>query len=221
MNKLAAVLFDLDGTLLDTAPDFITSLKIVLTKHKQALPSDEAIRNSVSHGARALITLGFKLEEGDENFETLRQELLTAYEQHIADQTALFDGLENVLQQCEQLNIPWGIVTNKPELYTSKVLQALNLSERSKTTVCPDHVTHTKPNAEPMLLACSQLQCEPTDVIYVGDHRRDIDAGKNANMVTVAAAYGYIDDNDPVNSWNADYTINHPSELTAIINQFL
>ena len=221
MNKLAAVLFDLDGTLLDTAPDFITSLKIQLAQYQQPIPDDTTIRHTVSHGARALIKLGFKRSEDDPDFEPLRQEFLAIYEQHLAEQTALFDGVETVLQGLEQAHIPWGIVTNKPARYTTQVLQALALNHRSQTTICPDHVTYAKPHAEPLLLACQELQCEPENVLYVGDHRRDIEAGKNANMITIAAAYGYVDVDDPIEAWQADYIIAQADELTPIINRYL
>jgi 2-phosphoglycolate phosphatase len=219
-NILEAVLFDLDGTLLDTAPDFVTTLQLLLALHNKPALDENAIRQTVSHGARALVSLGFNIDESDANFEDLRQQLLAIYLTRLSEKTALFDGMEIVLAHLEQRKIPWGIVTNKPSLYADKVLADLKLDSRSSTTICPDHVSKAKPDPEPMLLACSQINCNPDKVIYVGDHRRDIEAGRNANMTTIAANYGYIDPKDPAESWNADYTINHASELLAIINTY-
>jgi 2-phosphoglycolate phosphatase len=219
-NILEAVLFDLDGTLLDTAPDFVTTLQLLLVRHNKPALDENAIRQTVSHGARALVSLGFSIDESDANFEDLRQQLLAIYLTKLSEKTALFDGMETVLAHIEQRQIPWGIVTNKPSLYADKVLADLKLDSRSSATICPDHVSKAKPDPEPMLLACSQINCNPDKVIYVGDHRRDIEAGRNANMTTIAANYGYIDPKDPAESWNADYTINHASELLAIINTY-
>jgi phosphoglycolate phosphatase len=219
-NTLEAVLFDLDGTLLDTAPDFVTTLQLLLARHNKPALDENAIRQTVSHGARALVSLGFGIDETDAGFEDLRQQLLAIYLTKLSEKTALFDGMDRVLAHLEQRQIPWGIVTNKPSLYADKVLADLKLDSRSSVTICPDHVSKAKPDPEPMLLACSQINCNPDNVIYVGDHRRDIEAGRNASMTTIAANYGYIDPNDPAESWNADHTIDHASELLAIINTY-
>ena len=221
MNKqLEAVLFDLDGTLLDTAPDFITTMQLLLARHSRPALDENTIRRTVSHGARALVSLGFDTDISSPDFEELRQELLSIYLTKLSEKTALFSGMETVLAYLEQQQIPWGIVTNKPSLYAHKILADLKLDSRSSTTICPDHVSKTKPDPEPMLLACKQINCLSENVIYVGDHRRDIEAGRNANMKTVAANYGYIDSNDPVNTWQADFTIDQPVELLAIINNY-
>jgi phosphoglycolate phosphatase len=219
-NRLEAVLFDLDGTLLDTAPDFVTTMQLLLARHGKPALDENSIRQTVSHGARALVNLGFSINEGDAEFEHLRQELLAIYLTKLSEKTALFSGMDTVLAHLEQQQIPWGIVTNKPSLYADKILADLKLDSRSSATICPDHVSKTKPNPEPMLLACKQIKCAPENVIYVGDHRRDIEAGRNANMKTVAANYGYIDPNDSAQTWNADYTIGQPVELLAIINNY-
>jgi 2-phosphoglycolate phosphatase len=219
-NRLEAVLFDLDGTLLDTAPDFVTTMQLLLARHGKPALDENSIRQTVSHGARALVNLGFSINEGDAEFEQLRQELLAIYLTKLSEKTALFSGMDTVLAHLEQQQIPWGIVTNKPSLYADKILADLKLDSRSSATICPDHVSKTKPDPEPMLLACKQINCAPENVIYVGDHRRDIEAGRNANMKTVAANYGYIDPNDSAQTWNADHTIGQPIELLAIINNY-
>jgi 2-phosphoglycolate phosphatase len=219
-DQLEAVLFDLDGTLLDTAPDFITTMQLLLARHSKPALTPNAVRQTVSHGSKALVKLGFGINETDEEFEDLRQELLAIYLTKLSEKTALFSGMDTVLAHLEQQQIPWGIVTNKPSLYADKILTDLKLNSRSSTTICPDHVSKTKPDPEPMLLACKQINCAPENVIYVGDHRRDIEAGRNANMKTVAANYGYIDPNDSAQNWNADYTIGQPVELLDIINNY-
>ncbi len=205
-----AVLFDLDGTLIDSAPTFAKVLNMLLQKHgKDALPF-ERIRTQVSHGARALITLGFGLNEADKGFELLRQELLDIYEAHIDEGSALFDGMDELLQHIEGIGIPWGIVTNKPTRFTFPLLEKLNINERCAVVVCPDDVEHTKPHPEPNLLACFRLNVDPEKCIYFGDHDRDIASGRAAGMQTVAALYGYIEPNDDPQNWQADFYINHP-----------
>ena len=212
-----AVLFDLDGTLIDTAPTFVKVLNHLLEKHgHKALPFD-VIRKQVSNGARALITLAFALKEGEENFEQLRNELLDLYEENISDGSQLFRGMEKVLQELERKNIPWGIVTNKPTRFTFPLLSALSLNEKCSVVICPDDVEHTKPHPEPLELACFRLDVKPLDCIYVGDHERDIVAGNAANMKTITALFGYISDNDHAENWNADYCVQSPEEILNFI----
>jgi phosphoglycolate phosphatase len=214
---LEAVLFDLDGTLIDTAPDFAVVVNQLCQRHNRPPMSYAAVRETVSHGARALITLAFKLKEGDSGFEELRLELLELYSRHLAVETTLFPGMTNLLSWLEQQSIPWGIVTNKPRLYAEPILAALQLSARCGCLVCPDDVSHTKPDPEPMLLACRQLSCNASNTLYLGDHRRDIEAGKNAAMKTMAVNYGYIEANDPAENWQADFYIDHADEIRTVL----
>lgn len=213
----AAVLFDLDGTLLDTAPDFATALNRMVTERNLALPAIELIRTGVSHGSAGLITLAFGLTPTDANFEPLRQEFLAHYRVCLTEKTRLFPGLEAVLAKLAERNIPWGIVTNKPELYTRAILDGLWLPSQPQTVICPDHVIRNKPDPEPVLLACQQLNIQPAEALYVGDHLRDIQAGNSAGCYTVSAAYGYLDADENPNDWGAHYLVNHPSELQGII----
>lgn len=213
-----AVLFDLDGTLIDTAPDFAVVVNRLCQRHQQAPLTYTSIRATVSQGARALVTLAFGLQEGEAGFEALRQELLQLYGEHLAVESCLFPGMTEVLDWLDQQGLPWGIVTNKPRRYTEPILSALALDRRCAAVVCPDDVTRTKPDPEPMHLACRQLQRSADSTIYIGDHRRDIEAGKNAGMLTIAANYGYIEANDPSDSWQADYAIEHASELIALLS---
>lgn len=219
-KKLKAVLFDLDGTLLDTAPDFSVVVNRLCEIHGRPAIAYSRIRETVSHGARALITLAFDLREGEQHFEPLRLELLDLYLNHLAVKTTPFAGVEELLGQIEGAGLHWGIVTNKPRIYTEAILCALELDLRCQTVVCPDDVTHTKPHPEPLLLACAQIPCNPEEAIYIGDHRRDIEAGKNAGMITIAAAYGYIDPGDPIASWQADHNIDEATDAIQIFQHY-
>lgn len=214
---LRAVLFDLDGTLLDTAPDFAVVVNTLRQRHGKPALDYQPIRDTVSNGARALVTLAFGLQEGDAQFEPIRQELLALYEQHLAVHTALFPGLEGLLDWLDQQRLPWGVVTNKPRRYAQPLMQALALDQRCSVLVCPDDVTRTKPDPEPLLLACKTLRCVAENAIFLGDHRRDIEAGVNAGMKTLAANYGYIDAGDSVHDWNADFIVDNASDIEPLL----
>lgn len=211
-----AILFDLDGTLVDTAADFVQVLNVQRAKYGLPQISAQLIRDTVSDGARALTKLAFGGEPGEQEFEIKRLELLELYAAQVGDQAQLFEGMNDVLLNFEALNIPWGIVTNKPRRYTDILLDKLSLSSRSAVTLCPDDVIKAKPDPESLFLACKNLNCLPENAIYVGDHERDIIAGKAASMKTVAATYGYILDKRKVSDWQADYDIDHPSELISL-----
>ncbi len=218
---LKAVLFDLDGTLLDTAPDFVTSLNLLLVEEKKKPLDYQIIRNTVSHGAKALIQLAFPLEESHPEFEGLRQRLLTLYSQHLADKTQPFDGILDVLAFVAEQQLCWGVVTNKPFIYTEPLLKKMPFPVSPHVVICPDHVTHRKPHPEPMLLACKQLNCKPYEAIYLGDHRRDIESAQNASMKTIACAYGYIEAGDNIENWNADHIVQHVREIVPILQEIM
>jgi len=220
-TKIEAVLFDLDGTLLDTAQDLARALnRLLVRKGKTELPVDD-IRKVVSNGGNAMVSLGFGTRIGDPEHKTLYFDLLDIYGQDIASYTGPFEGIKDVLSHLEALNLPWGVVTNKPRAYSDPLLKAIDLQPGCAALVCPDDVKNKKPHPEPMHLACHILGCNPAHTIYVGDHRRDIEAGRNAGMITVAARYGYIDDQDDVDSWQADYNIDHAEQLIPLLNQLL
>lgn len=219
MLKADAVLFDLDGTLIDTAPDFIKVLNRQRLAHgREPLPA-EKIRAVVSQGARAVVALGFgdRFELDSDDFEGLRQEFLQTYLHHIADESRLFPGMDELLAGLEARGTPWGIVTNKPSLFTTPLLKALELDRRCRVAVCPDMVTHSKPHPEPMLRAAEALNVAPEACIYVGDHRRDIEAGRNAGMTTVAASYGYVLEGESALDWQADVTVDSVFELSRLL----
>lgn len=213
--RFDAVLFDLDGTLIDTAPDFISTLNRLLKEENKPPLGDDVIRKTVSHGARALITLGFGLSEGEKGFESLRDRLLKLYADNLSVESRLFDGGEKLLATLEAQQIPWGIVTNKPSLYAIPLIRDLGLNCGS--LICPDHVAHPKPHPEPLFKAAAELKVTSEKCLYVGDHRRDIEAGQRAGMQTVAALYGYIEDDDDPALWRADYCINSLEEIGTLL----
>lgn len=212
-----AVLFDLDGTLLDTAPDLALAVNQLRQRHQRPELDYERIRATVSHGARALVTLAFGVREGEHNFENLRLELLELYSQQLAVNTALFAGIDGLLNTLEQRDIAWGVVTNKPRPLTVPILRALDLERRCQSLVCPEDVTRAKPDPEPLLLACTELGCEPAQAVYIGDHQRDIEAGRRAGMTTIASAYGYLESNDDPLLWQADFCVQHAKEILPLL----
>lgn len=217
MLEFKALLFDLDGTLLDTAPDFITALNKQLELHGRAPLPDHAIRTSVTNGSIGLIQDGFGMAPDHPQFEILREEFLEFYFANLADKTALFAGLQLVLDDCAARNIPWGVVTNKPWRYTESAMVQLGLMDAAATVICPDHVKHAKPDPESILLACSKIATAPQDCLYVGDHVRDIDAGRAAGTRNIAAAWGYIEASENIHNWQADWIVDQSQQLHELL----
>lgn len=220
-----AVLFDLDGTLIDTAADFVRIIQRMSAQHGWQAPNDVDIREQVSAGASAMVKLILSHNEQPINEETLqdyRQQFLDEYEADICVDSRIFAELEPLLKDLEAKETPWGIVTNKPRYLAEKLLDALDLTERCAVLVCPDDVRYTKPDPEPMYLALEKLGLPrgiAETVIYVGDHSRDIEAGKSAGMITVLASYGYItpEDQDTQADWGADYITETPAQLAKLL----
>lgn len=212
-----AVLFDLDGTFADTAPDLAHALNGTLVAYgREPLPF-ERIRPVVSHGGLALIRLGFGLQPGDPGFDERRQYLLDLYRANLCRETRLFDGVAEVLDALERHGRRWGIVTNKPAWLTDPLLDAMGLSQRAGSIISGDTCEHRKPHPEPILCACRELQVAPADTVYVGDADRDMIAGRAAGTVTVAALFGYIQADDDPSAWDADHRIEHAAELLALL----
>ncbi len=211
--NIQTVLFDLDGTLLDTAPDLAHALNAVLEHHGRARLPFEAIRPVVSHGGRALIELGFGLTPADPDFEALKQQLLDHYQSHIADHTTLFPGMDEVLDYIEGKGMNWGVVTNKPAWLTEPLMDALDLSRRAAGIVSGDTLEESKPHPAPLLHACAIIGSEPRSCLYVGDAERDIEAGHNAGMATLVAMFGYLMEEDEPETWGANALIQRPSEI--------
>lgn len=212
MTGPAALLLDLDGTLLDTAPDMGGALNLLRAEHGlEPLPA-ERIRPVVSHGAMRLVALGFPDASG-QRFEELRQRFLALYAENLALGTQLFPGFEAVLANLEARDLPWGIVTNKPGWLTDPLLAALGLDGRAACTVSGDTVAERKPHPLPLLHAASLIGVEPARCVYVGDAERDIQAGRAAGMTTLVAAYGYLASDEDPRRWQPDGVVQAPRDL--------
>ncbi len=211
--RLRAVLFDMDGTLLDTAPDFIAVAQAMRIARGLDRVPDQQVRDVVSGGARAMVLSAFDVDPLSDEFEILRLEFLERYQRHCAVESKLYEGMAELLSEIEQADLIWGVVTNKPARFAEPIMQQLGLASRSAVLVCPDHVSQSKPDPEPMLLACSQLDLDPATVLFVGDDLRDIESGRAAGSRTAAVRYGYIHPDDDPDTWGADVVVNHPLEL--------
>jgi phosphoglycolate phosphatase len=209
-------LFDLDGTLVDTAPDMVAVLQALQRDHGNTPISYELGRAYVSNGAVGLLRLGFP-EADDNRIEALRPEYLSRYFARVAAESVLFDGLDALIGRLEQENLAWGVVTNKPHYLTEPLLAALGLLERAACCVSGDTLPQRKPDPAPLHHACEIAGMEPKNTLYVGDSIRDIEAGRAAGMGTVAAAYGYITPDDDVHGWNADVVAADTEELAQIV----
>ena len=219
---ISTILFDLDGTLVDTAPDLAYALNLQLKRHhKQALPY-ESIRPFASHGSRGLVGLGFGIAPEDSNFLAVRDEYLDIYNTVFTRSPVLLPGIRDLLQAIEHKGIKWGIVTNKPRRFTVGLIEAmgLNLQTRAACLVCGDDASQPKPSPATLLMACAQIGVKPERCLYVGDAERDIIAGNAAGMKTVVALFGYIDATDKPFEWGADAMIQTPNHLMEILNTF-
>ncbi|MCP3852438.1 MAG: phosphoglycolate phosphatase [Gammaproteobacteria bacterium] len=210
---IKAVLFDLDGTFADTAPDLAAALNQVLTEENKPPLPFEIIRPVVSHGGIALIKLGFKYNEQHIDFERVRKRLLDIYQENISQLTKVFDGIETLLKVLEKKQITWGIVTNKPSWLTDPLMEQMGYSTRAGTIVSGDTCKEKKPHPEPLLHACREINVKASECLYIGDAERDIVAGNAAGMLTLTALFGYIETNDTPEDWGADAMIKHPSEV--------
>ena len=219
--RLRAVLFDMDGTLLDTAPDFIAICQ-AMRAARQLPPIDEQrVRDVISGGAKAMVQAAFDLSPQAPEFETLRLEFLERYQDGCAVHSHLYDGMAQLLADIEQARLIWGVVTNKPLRFAEPIMHQLGLAQRSAILICPDHVTRSKPDPEPLLLACSKLELDPASVLFVGDDLRDIESGRDAGTKTAAVRYGYIHPDDNPDHWGADVVVDHPSDLRRVLDQAL
>ncbi len=219
--RLRAVLFDMDGTLLDTAPDFIAICQAMLAERGLPPVNDKLIRDEISGGARAMVSAAFAMPPEAAEFEALRLEFLARYQTDCAVHSKLFDGMAELLADIEKARLIWGVVTNKPVRFAQPIMEQLALSERSAVLICPDHVTKSKPDPEPLLLACKMLGLDPASVLFVGDDLRDIESGRDAGTKTAAVRYGYIHPQDNPDHWGADVVVNHPTELRRVLDDAL
>ncbi|WOH37943.1 HAD-IA family hydrolase [Thalassotalea fonticola] len=216
LSAAKGVLFDLDGTLLDTADDLGAALNHLLNVYEFPVVSSKEYRLVASDGVYPLLELGFKQQLGRFDKEVLRQEFLDYYLANIANHTQLFPGIEQLLTLIEQANIPWGIVTNKPAFLTDPLLLHFKQFKKSQSNISGDTIKERKPHPAPMLLASKEIGISAEHIWYLGDAKRDIDAGNAALMTTVAVKWGYIKQFDDCSKWQADHIISNPLELIEI-----
>jgi phosphoglycolate phosphatase len=211
------VLLDLDGTLLDTAPDMAAALNRLRAENGRAALDPGVIRPHVSHGAAALVRLGFP-DVSEDEFQRLRERFLLVYASDIARATTVFPGFEAVLVALEAARVPWGVVTNKQTSLTTPLLEHMRLTQRAACVVCGDTVGQRKPHPAPLLHAAGLLGLEPRECVYVGDAERDVQAGRAAGMHTLIALFGYLGEHDRPELWQADALIQEPGELLGWLN---
>ena len=210
---VSTIFFDLDGTLVDTAPDLGHALNLQLIRHGKQPLADAAIRPFASHGSRGLVGLGFGITPKDDNFIKMRDEYLSLYESVFTRSPVLLPGIAELLHAIEAKGLKWGIVTNKPRRFTLPLIESMGLHKRAACIVSGDDAPQPKPSPATLLMACEQVSVKPENCIYVGDAERDIQAGKAASMKTVVALFGYIDVTDKPHEWGADMMIEIPSQL--------
>ncbi|HVQ05598.1 MAG TPA: phosphoglycolate phosphatase [Burkholderiaceae bacterium] len=208
-----AVLFDLDGTLIDSAPDLAGAANDL--RQAQGMPPlpFASLRPMVGAGARGMVGVAFGAKPGDAEFESLRDAFLARYEQRMLQQTAVFDAMQPVLQSLEAAGVRWGVVTNKASRFTEPIVDGLRLRTRLAALVCGDTTPHSKPHPAPLLEAARQLGIDAAACVYVGDDARDVVAGRAAGMATLAAQWGYLGNGAGIHEWGADAVLGEPSQL--------
>jgi len=212
--KLSCVLFDLDGTLADTAPDLIAALNQAIKLRGFTEVPPETIKPYISYGAARMLKKSMNGALNDTQLDELLEQMLSYYQTHLAEQTRLFQGMQTLLDELEAKGLKWGVITNKRERFTLPLMTALDLAERAACIVSGDTTANSKPHPEPMLAACIQASVPANECLYVGDSAHDIEAGKRANMKTLAAVYGYLKPDDKPGKWGADALINSPADIS-------
>ena len=213
MPRVQAVLFDLDGTLVDSAPDLAGAANDLRAEHGLPPLPYESLRPMVGTGARGMVGVAFGRAPGDEGFEVLRDAFLARYEKRLLQETAVFAAMHAVLQRLEAAPLPWGIVTNKALRFASPLVQGLDLHRRSAVLIGGDSTPHAKPHPAPLLEAARQIGVDPAHCVYVGDDHRDIVAGRAAGMATLAAGWGYLGQGEAIEDWGADAVVTEPAAL--------
>jgi 2-phosphoglycolate phosphatase len=208
-----AVLFDLDGTLIDSAPDLAGAANDLRTLHGMPQLAFEALRPMVGAGARGMVGAAFGVKPGEAQFEALRDAFLARYAQRLLERTQVFDAMLPVLRALESTGVRWGIVTNKAARFTEPIVDGLALRTRASALVCGDTTAHSKPHPAPLLEAARQLGLQPPRCAYVGDDLRDVVAGRAAGMATLVASWGYLGDGPPLHEWGADAILGTPADL--------
>jgi N-acetyl-D-muramate 6-phosphate phosphatase len=208
-----ALLFDLDGTLIDSAPDLAGAANDLRALRGLPPCAYETLRPMVGSGARGMVGAAFGVVPGDADFDDLRDQFLAVYMGRLLRLTRVFEAMEPVLQALESRGLAWGIVTNKAERFTRPVVEGLGLDRRAAVIISGDSTPHAKPHPAPLLEAARRLTVAPAECIYVGDDLRDVQAGRAAGMRTAAAAWGYLGGAEPIHAWGADFLIEHPVQV--------
>ena len=212
-----AVLFDLDGTLADTAPDMARTVNEMRIKRGLAPVDAERVRPHVSKGARGMLLAAFELTTDHPDFPGMREEFLELYAGNLCVDTRLFPGMDALLDRLDADGIAWGVVTNKFERFARPLIESLGLAGRVAVIVGGDTCPRAKPFPDPLLFAAAAMRVPPTRTLYVGDDERDVQAARAAGMAVVVAGYGYLGDGTPPSLWNADAVVDSPAELEAWI----
>lgn len=218
-NIFQAVFFDLDGTLLDTAPDLAQALNQLLKKYGHPVLSLEEIRPTVAQGSAGMLGKGFKMTPEDPRYVPIRTEFLDSYRQCMTQKTNFFPGIEQVLKYLDDAKIPWGIVTNKPGWLAEPLLKHFKLNERYRCLVAGDLLPKRKPHPEPLWHACQLVNVNPEQSLYIGDAEEDAIAAKAAGMKCLIAKYGYADPNKQSHEWPADHFIENPADIISWLKQ--
>jgi phosphoglycolate phosphatase len=211
-----AIFFDLDGTLIDSAPDLAAAADKLRTD--RGLPSIdyERYRPMAGAGARGMLAIAFEMKPDHADYEAYREEFYVNYERSLTARTFAFDGVSELLAAIKTKQMPWGIVTNKSKRFTNPLVEQMPLLHGAAAVISGDSTAHTKPHPEPVLAAASLAQIHPAKCWYVGDDKRDIDAGRAAGMATIAANWGYLGEH-AVHDWGADAVLDQPAQLLELL----
>ena len=215
--RATTVLFDLDGTLIDSAPDLAAAANELRAVHGLEPLALEQLRPMVGSGARGMVGVAFGLKPGEAGYEPLRVAFLELYVRRMLTLTRVFEAVHPVLDALDEQGIRWGVVTNKAMSMAQPITESLGLAARAAVVIGGDSTPHTKPHPAPLLEAARRLGIEPAACVYVGDDARDVQAGRAAGMATIAAAWGYLGQGEPVHAWGAD----HVSDVPAGVLQWL
>ena len=213
MTTRPVLLFDLDGTLIDSAPDLAGAANDLRADHGLPPLPHATLRPMVGSGARGMVGIAFGAAPGDDRFDALKDAFLARYADRLLHSTQVFEAMQPVLDRLDRAGLPWGIVTNKAMRFTAPLVDGLGLSQRAKVVIAGDTTPHAKPHPEPLLEAARRIGVAPQACVYIGDDHRDMVAGRAAGMATLAAAWGYLGQGEPIDAWGADHVLSAPAQL--------
>lgn len=213
MTARPVLLFDLDGTLIDSAPDLAGAANDLRAAHGLPPLPQADLRPMVGAGARGMVGVAFGVAPGDARFEGLKDAFLARYADRLLHSTRVFDAVQPVLDALDHAGLDWGIVTNKAMRFTAPLVDGLGLAQRARVVIAGDTTPHAKPHPEPLLEAARRMGVAPTACAYIGDDHRDMVAGRAAGMATLAAAWGYLGQGEPIEAWGADHVLSAPDQL--------